>query len=318
MSKYIQNNIRVGVVRGSPDHGYEHSIASGKYMLEKLPTKYRPVDIFIDTEGMWHVSGVPISPSSALRQVDVVFNALHGAYTHEGGLVRVCEREGVPYTGSGHLASSIAFHKDLTKKQLREAGVRTPLSLVVRREEDRDASVAKIFNLLSGMLVAKPLRSSLSADVRIIGGHRDLNPVLDELFIFHDALLIEEYILGNEVSIGLIENFRGQKEYLFVPLEIKNSQFKIFNEVDSRHALPAHGLSAEIKNNIHILAQKLHHLFGARHYSQAEVIVHRSGALYVIDFNTHPYLGREGLYMKMLKTVGARPEDFIETLVSSA
>ncbi len=310
-------NARIGVVRGSPDHAYEYSLASGRHMLEKLPTKYRPVDILIDTDGAWHIGGLPVSPVQALRQVDIVFNALHGAYTHEGGLIRVCDREGVPYTGSAHAATSLSFHKELAKNHLRQAGVRTALSLVALRDEDRDRLLQKVFNSLSGVLVVKPLRSSLGIDVRVARGHFELPALLEELFVLYESLLIEEYISGQEISIGVLENFRGEKEYVFVPLEIRAPRGGLFREMDhDAHLVPAHGLSDSLKKEIHHLARKLHNLFGARHYSQAEIIIRPNGSLYVIDFNTHPFLGKEGTYMKMLESVGARPEEFIEAVLS--
>ncbi len=76
--------ISVGVLRGGPSSEYEVSLNTGREVLKNLnKEKYRPIDIFIDQSGLWHMNGLVISPIQASRQVDVFLNAMHGVSNFE-------------------------------------------------------------------------------------------------------------------------------------------------------------------------------------------------------------------------------------------
>ncbi|MBP9759925.1 MAG: ATP-grasp domain-containing protein [Candidatus Pacebacteria bacterium] len=109
----------VGVLRGGPSSEYSVSLKTGQTVLQHLSAeKYNTRDILIDKSGAWHLRGMPIEPARALDQVDVVFNALHGAYGEDGTVQRMLDTHGVRYTGSGALGSGIAMNKVLTKRHL--------------------------------------------------------------------------------------------------------------------------------------------------------------------------------------------------------
>ncbi|KKR58556.1 MAG: D-alanine-D-alanine ligase, partial [Parcubacteria group bacterium GW2011_GWC2_40_31] len=95
------NSIRVGVLRGGPSLEHEVSLKTGESVLRNLPAKYSAKDIFISKEGEWHLDGKPAHHDRIFRQIDVVFNALHGEYGEDGKVQQLLEAFGVPYTGSG-------------------------------------------------------------------------------------------------------------------------------------------------------------------------------------------------------------------------
>ncbi|MEK7505890.1 MAG: D-alanine--D-alanine ligase, partial [Patescibacteria group bacterium] len=96
----------VGVLRGGPSGEYEISLQTGSSVLRHMPERYKAVDILIDKEGVWHKGGIPMEPERALRQIDAVFNALHGEYGEDGKVQRLLDCLHVPYTGSGSFASA--------------------------------------------------------------------------------------------------------------------------------------------------------------------------------------------------------------------
>ena len=73
------NSIRVGVLRGGPSLEHNVSLKTGESVLRNLPQKYSAKDIFISKEGEWHLDGKPAHHDRIFRQIDVVFNALHGS-----------------------------------------------------------------------------------------------------------------------------------------------------------------------------------------------------------------------------------------------
>ena len=124
--------ITVAVLRGGPSDEHEISLKTGANVLANLQREpYRPVDVFIDKEGVWHVRGIPMSPERALSTIDVVWNALHGQYGEDGTVQRILDRLGVPYTGSGALASGLAMNKATTKEMLAPQGVRMARSVTL-------------------------------------------------------------------------------------------------------------------------------------------------------------------------------------------
>ena len=103
--------IRVGIVRGGPSSEYYVSLKTGQTVLRHLPEKYIPVDILIDKTGLWHKDGWQTTPEDIFRNVDVIFNALHGEYGEDGKIQQLMDQFGVSYTGSQALASAIGMNK---------------------------------------------------------------------------------------------------------------------------------------------------------------------------------------------------------------
>src|SRR3989344_1616625 len=83
--------IRVGVLRGGPSNEYEVSLKSGASVLQNLPEKYHPRDVFISRDGAWHMDGIVHTPERVLRKIDVVFNAMHGEYGEDGQVQKILE-----------------------------------------------------------------------------------------------------------------------------------------------------------------------------------------------------------------------------------
>ena len=120
------SSIRVGVLRGGPSFEHNISLKTGESVLRNLPEDYSAKDIFISKEGEWHLDGKPAHHDRIFRQIDVVFNALHGEYGEDGKVQQLLEAYGVPYTGSGVLASSLGMNKILARQAFKSAGLKTP------------------------------------------------------------------------------------------------------------------------------------------------------------------------------------------------
>ena len=144
------SKIRVGVLRGGPSSEYEVSLNTGAAVLEQLSQaiyneKYHAHDIFIDKSGTWHMGGIQIEPHDALLRVDVVFNALHGNYGEDGKVQHLLEFHGMPFTGSGSFASAITINKELSKKEYKKAGLKTPLSRLILKGDDIEKEKKELF-----------------------------------------------------------------------------------------------------------------------------------------------------------------------------
>ena len=84
--------IKVAVLRGGPSSEFEVSLNTGKNVLENLPHRYIPTDVFISKDGVWHVDGVVVSPARLFQGIDVVFNAMHGQYGEDGKVQQLLDQ----------------------------------------------------------------------------------------------------------------------------------------------------------------------------------------------------------------------------------
>ena len=213
----------VAVLRGGPSAEYEVSVQTGAGVIDALKSEeFAVTDVMITRSGQWLVNGFIKEPEQALVGVDVVFIALHGSYGEDGTVQRLLERLSIPYTGSQPYASAIAMNKDLTKGYLKKINIKTPTHMRVTKEGVTDPSqtAISIGELFGPKYVIKPTSGGSSIGMRLAENPHELGVVLRELLVDHDDLLIEEYIVGREATVGILENYREQKWYHLPSVEI--------------------------------------------------------------------------------------------------
>src|SRR3989338_10043119 len=204
----LTSKTRVGVLRGGPSSEHEISIKTGAFVLKNLPEKYFPVDIFVDKMGVWHVQGVATEPQKVLRKVDVLFNALHGAYGEDGTLQSLLDTFGVFYTGSKRLASAFAMHKGHAKNFLKRHGVKSPYHKILKRDQASKEVVRELFKLAPNPSVVKPVGMGSSIGVSISTRLAEFETAIEKAFSLSDIILIEEYVTGREATCGVVDSFR--------------------------------------------------------------------------------------------------------------
>jgi D-alanine-D-alanine ligase len=235
----MSHPIRVGVMRGGPSAEYEVSLQTGGNVLAALrgplAEKYKAQDIFIDRKGNWNIDGMPADPHDIAHRFDVIFNALHGAYGEDGKVQAILEAHGIPFTGSGSLASAVGMNKNLSKNAYKYHGLKTPHS----REIPSSAILDNVLDNAGGKLagaeivarelfttfpmpaVVKPVSAGSSVGISIVRTIADIAPALIIAAEHGDSVLIEEYIAGQEATVGVIEGFRGQDLYVLPVIEIR-------------------------------------------------------------------------------------------------
>ncbi|MEK7126146.1 MAG: D-alanine--D-alanine ligase [Patescibacteria group bacterium] len=313
----------VGVLRGGPSREHEVSLRSGAAMLANLPEeRYSVRDIYIDREGNWHDRGRPIEPSKILRQIDVVLIGLHGEYGEDGEVQKLLERFGVPYAGSDSFGSYLAMHKVMASTRAREAGLLTPEFHYIEKRRDAIEAAKEIIRSFHQPVVVKPVGWGSSVGVSIVGGYAPVLSAVEKLF--NDGannVLVEEYIRGQEATVGVVEGLRGEVHYTLPVIEIvpPEGDFYSYNSKYSgttRHVCPGN-FSRVVREDIQRLAKVMHRSLGLRHYSQSDFIVAPKG-IYYLETNTLPGLTTESLLPKALSNVGVSLPDFLTHLVNLA
>ncbi|MBI2046151.1 MAG: D-alanine--D-alanine ligase [Parcubacteria group bacterium] len=325
------STIRVGVVRGGPSSEYDVSLKTGASVLQNLPERYAPVDILISKNGEWHAGGLPTRPEKILPHVDVVFNALHGAYGEDGIFQQMLEAHGVPYTGSDSLASAIGMNKVLARKRFAAMGMKVPYGMELQaeaREEEEpvhmdERFVFDLFRRFPQPSVVKPISAGSSVGVRVAHTLGELSEALEYAFSFGDTVLIEEYIRGREATCGVVDDFRGHDTHALLPIEIIKPQHSRFFDYqakyggESQEICPSPNFSQEQKQMIEKLAVQAHRAIGARHYSRSDFIISPRG-VYILEINTLPGLTSESLLPKSLAAGGTQFEQFLDHILTLA
>jgi len=311
----------VGVLRGGPSSEHDVSLDSGAAILKYIPENYTAHDLYIDKQGLWYLSGVPRGPERALRDVDVVFNALHGEYGEDGHIQEILEQFRVPYTGSRVVASAVGMSKVLTKQMYARAGIKTPYAKIIRRDGATERHAYELFRDFPNPSVLKPARAGSSVGVKIIYSFDDLLDGLERIFVMGQDTLIEEYISGKEATCGLIENFREEDQYVLPPTEIIPSKnffdYEAKYQGDSLELCPGR-FSTDEKEEIVRLARLAHETLGLRHYSRTDFIVSPRRGIFVLETNTLPGLTERSLFPGALKAVGSDLPEFVSHLLLQA
>ncbi len=324
----MQHTLRIGVLRGGPSNEYEVSLASGAAVLSALRSKqdsrFVPRDVFIDKDGTWHIDGVAIAPADALGKIDMAFNALHGAYGEDGKIQAFLESHGMPFTGSGALASSVGMNKILAKKIFKDNGIKTPYFREVSSQaisDDLDGLMRELFHSLLLPAVVKPVSSGSSVGVSVVRAYSDLAQALRAAAEHDDTVMIEEYIQGSEATGAVIEGFRGQELYALPVVEIRpHSHFFDYESKykgKSDEIVPA-TFSDTVKRSIEELSAKIHRALGLRHYSRSDFIIHPRRGIYVLEVNTLPGLTEESLVPKALRAVGSDTHELVHHVIELA
>lgn len=319
------SRVRVLVLRGGPSDEFDVSIRTGFSVLNALDdTLFEPIDVIVTKAGTWLHDGRERYPEHLLHACDVVFNALHGTYGEDGTVQRLLDRFGIPYTGSGAYASSIAMHKGFTKEHLRGTSILLPRHTLVRRDEHMHigARASQIRDAFGPHYVIKPARSGSSLGVSLIRNGVNLSRAIESLLAHHDEVMVEEYIEGKEVTCGVVERFRNHALYALPPvLIVPPPEASFFDEKvkydgTTQELCPA-PLSHDDKAIIEKAALHVHETLGLSQYSRSDFILSPHG-LYFLEVNTLPGLTTESLFPKALRAVGASQSIFINHLVHDA
>ncbi len=222
--------MRVGVILGGISSEREASLASGRQVCVHLnPQKYTVIPVFMDLEGrLWHIpqklliqnttadiisrlegEAERVSYENLRSLIDFAFIALHGKYGDDGCIQGVLELLGVPYTGSGVLASAVCMDKYMAHTVLKEAGVEVANELLVEDldwEEDPDAVRRDILETVGLPCVIKPDREGSSIGVSVVSRDSEIDAALEEAFSWDNLALVEEYLSGLEFSCIVLGN----------------------------------------------------------------------------------------------------------------
>ena len=314
---------RVGVLRGGVSSEYEVSLKTGDAVLYGLSSdKHIAYDILITKDGQWHMNGFPVRPEKVVRNVDVIFNSLHGEYGEDGKVQQMLEALNVPYTGSRIVPSAVAMNKDLSKKCFEFYGIQTPKSKTIKRGEDVLQASNFIFTKMYAPYIVKPVSEGSSLGVRVVRSFENLVSVVNETLEKNKALLVEEYIQGREVTCAVVDGLESNKTFALPLLEIITPDNDEILSYEARYGGKAMKVSPanieqERTQTIQRMAVDAHNKVGLRHFSTADFIVSPRG-IYLLELNSQPGLSEGSSMSTILKAGGFEMSEFLDYLIELA
>ena len=314
--------IRVGVMRGGLGSEYYVSLRTGSNVLANLPRdRYEPHDILITQEGEWNIDGVPTRPAKLSQHVDVVFNALHGEFGEDGKVQNILDIFGVPYTGSTAVPSAIGMNKELAKKHFLNAGIRVPLGVVVSRGDEIGEIAERVRETLKAPYVVKPLTCGSSVGLSLVQGESELVPALERALSYCEKALVEEYVHGREITVGVVDGADGLSAYTMPPLEVMLPPGSVFDyEQKYRTGVSPVGVARAYESEKQVLehiALSAHRELGARHYATYDFIMTNKGP-YLLEVNTLPGLTDTSMFSKALTARNLSMPEFLDYVLGLA
>ena len=210
----------------------------------------------------------------------------------------------------------------MASTRAREAGLLTPEFHYVEKREDAVEMAKEIIRTFRQPVVVKPVGWGSSVGVSIVGGYAPVLSAIEKLFD-DDApsVIVEEYIRGQEATVGVVEGLRGEALYVLPTLEIippEGDFYSLDAKYSGKTKLSCPGnFSRVIREELQIAAKTIHRALGLRHYSRSDFIVAPKG-VYYLETNTLPGLTNESDLPVALKAVGVSLQEFFAHLVNLA
>jgi D-alanine-D-alanine ligase len=295
---------KIGVLLGGLSAERQVSLNSGAAVHKALLARgYDAVAIDVDRD---------IAQVLVRERVDVAFIALHGRYGEDGAIQGLLEIMGLPYTGSGILASALAMNKIFAKQVFEATGLTIAPYRVLSRGDKPD--LAQFGFALP--VVVKPSQEGSSVGVSIVRHETALDAALQEAFRYDREIIVEQFIKGREVQVGILED-RALGAIEIVP---KNEFYDFDAKYTSgmaEHILPAR-LPANLYQQVLRAGEEAHRALGCSGYSRVDFLVTEEGACYILEVNTLPGMTDLSLLPEIAGGAGIGFEELVERILLAA
>ena len=261
-----------------------------------------------------------ITVAGGAARIDVAFLALHGPYGEDGTIQGMLDLLGVPYVGSGTLASALAMDKAMAKKVFAAEGIPVPAGTVVQRADFRLAPDAVAARAAAAALpaVVKPARQGSSIGMTMVKDAAGMRPALEEAFEYDSIVLVEERLTGTELTVGVIGN-RDLQALPVVEIVSKREFFDYRAKYDpglSEEIVPAR-IPADVARATQDVALRAHRALGCRNLSRVD-IMHTARGPVVLEVNTMPGMTVNSLLPKAAQAAGIPFAELLDRLVQLA
>ena len=344
---------RVAIIFGGKSAEHEVSLRSARNVLDAMDRdRYEPVLVWIAKDGAWYVvdeelflqatdseeeleaqRGIlhkivflpeghgeifDITAGKSLTDVHIVFPVLHGPMGEDGTIQGVLKVANVPFVGAGVLGSAVSMDKDIMKRLLRDAGVPTARSVIVRSGEYR--SYAEVSTILGVPFFLKPANLGSSIGVSKVSNVDQYETALDEAFLYDRKVIIEEYIRGREIECSVLGNKDPKTSIpgeIIVHDEFYSYDTKYISETGAALSIPAE-LTEEEVQKVQEVAVDAYKALECEGLGRVDFFLTHEGEVLVNEINTLPGFTSISMYPKLWEVSGLSYTKLVTKLLELA
>jgi D-alanine-D-alanine ligase len=303
---------KVAVLMGGKSAEREVSLMSGAGVLKALQSKGVDAHAFDPAER----DLVELKRKGFQR----CFIALHGRFGEDGTVQGALELLGIPYTGSGVMASAIAIDKVMTKRVWLAEGVPTPQYRLLRRGAYDREQVIHIPDDLGLPVIVKPAREGSSIGVAKVQGYSEMQAAVDAAAALDADVLCEQFVAGDEVTcpvLGTGDSARALPVIRIVAPEGNyDYQNKYFTD-DTKYLCPC-GLPRAKEDALKALCLEAFRLLGCSGWGRVDLMLDAAGDPWLLEVNTAPGMTGHSLVPMAAKAAGLAYEDLCMKILEGA
>jgi D-alanine-D-alanine ligase len=300
---------RIGVLRGGRSTEREVSLRSGAAVAAALKRQgYEVLELEPDRALLAHLTGEIESG----RRIEVAFVVLHGRGGEDGQMQGVLEWAGIPYTGSGVLASAMGMNKAVTKQLMQADGMPTPWWLRWQCAPSAGLPAVERFPV-----VVKPTSEGSTVGVSIVTAPADLAAAVERAGRYDGDVLIEDYIEGNELTVAVLDG-EPLPPIEVVPHEGFYNYEAKYTPGRCEYRLPPTDVAEATWRQAQALASRLDRLLGCAGATRVDFRVDRAGKPWVLEINTVPGMTETSLLPKAAAAAGLGYDAVVLRILASA
>ena len=297
------------VVLGGNSGEREVSLESGKACIKALKKKNYKVSFFDPKNKNYNLI--------SKKNIDAIFNALHGKDGEDGIAQSYFEYLKIPYTHSGVISSFNAMNKLISKKIFLTNKIRTPKYISIKRNY-KDFSIKNNLkkNKIDYPVIVKPINEGSSLGVELCQNQNTLAKSIKRLIKKYDGLLVEKYIAGQEIQVATI-NGKALGAIELVPKRLfYDYKAKYTRAAKTKHIMPAR-LSKEEYKKVLKIAEKTHKVFKCRGVTRADFKFYKN-KFYLLEINTQPGMTDLSLVPEIANYKGIKFDQLVEKILLDA
>ncbi|MBH0329088.1 D-alanine--D-alanine ligase [Brevibacillus brevis] len=296
--------MKIGVIMGGISSEREVSLKTGQEMINHLDrSRYEAVPIVITQRA-------DLITQVQQAGIDFALLALHGQYGEDGTVQGALETLGIPYTGSGVLASSLCMNKQLSKMLLKTAGIQTPAGLYWKDVYDPQA-----VEQLGYPVIVKPNLGGSSIGVQLVQNEKELLSAVQEASYLDQGILIEPYLKGTELTCAILDG-----EVLPI-IGIRSAHSEWF---DYRAKYEDGGAEEKVIELPPVIQQRVreaalasYQLLQCKVYARVDMILCQDMP-YVLEVNTLPGMTANSLFPKSAAAAGMTFTQLLDRIIASS
>jgi D-alanine-D-alanine ligase len=316
---------KVAVIEGGYSQEKAISIKSAKTVFDNLDrTKFDPTRVLIDEnewaayddEGRYPIDKNDFSfvKNNLKVQFEYAFIVIHGTPGEDGKLQGYLDMVGVPYNTSSAAITTLTFQKFHCNQFLKNFGINVPEAILIKPDDEINES--QIIEKVKLPCFVKPTDGGSSFGVTKVKNENKLLPAIKAAFEHGTEVVVEENIVGREVTCGVYRDTQGAKALPVTEIISENEYFDYDAKYNgkSKEITPAE-LDDEMTKNIKNLTKKIYGVLGMKGIARIDYMINKKGIPFLIEINSVPGMSKESIVPQMIKTQNLNLKKVLNDLI---